>query len=136
MKSIFLIALTLTGFFFSNAQLQYIDRANMDLSVKPGDDFYRYANGGWLKKTVMPGTKSRWGSFDILRETSSQQLKTLLEEAAQKTTRSRTEQMCGDFYASGMDSLQLEKAGFTPIQKDLLDIAASRNISVAKVSRA
>src|SRR5258706_13253974 len=94
-----------------NGQVKYIDRANMDLSVKPGDNFYEYANGSWLKKTVIPSTKTRWGSFDVLREESSQQLKTLLQESAKNTTRSRAEQMCGDFYTSGMDSIQLEKTG-------------------------
>jgi putative endopeptidase len=112
-----------------NAQIKYIDKANMDLSVKPGDNFYQYANGGWLKKSVMPSTKTRWGSFDMLREESSQQLKTLLEESSKKTTRSRAEQMCGDFYASGMDSLQLEKAGMTPVKKDLQTVDAASNIN-------
>src|SRR5258706_484751 len=108
-KILLLIIITVLSFTI-NAQVKYIDRANMDLSVKPGDNFYEYANGSWLKKTVMPSTKTRWGSFDMLREESSQQLKTLLQESAKKTTRSRAEQMCGDFYTSGMDSIQLETA--------------------------
>jgi putative endopeptidase len=111
------------------AQIKYIDKVNMDLSVKPGEDFYKFANGGWLQKTVMPSTKTRWGSFDMLREESSQQLKTLLEEAAKKTTRTRAEQMCGDFYTSGMDSMQLEKAGAGPIKKDLQSVDAVGNIN-------
>ena len=109
MKRTIAIVLLLASCLFSNAQIKYIDRANMDFSVKPGDDFFQYANGGWLKKAVMPATKTRWGSFDMLREESSRQLKTLLETAAAKTDRTRAEQMCGDFYTSGMDSLQLEK---------------------------
>ena len=129
MKRIILIALVFTSSFFSNAQMKYIDRANMDLAVKPGDDFYQYANGGWLKKTVMPSTKTRWGSFDMLREESSEQLKTLLAASAKKTTGSRAEQMCGDFYTSGMDSMQLEKAGAMPIKKDLQAIDAIDNIN-------
>ena len=114
--------------FSSHAQIKYIDKANMDLTVKPGDNFYAYANGGWLKTTVMPSTKTRWGSFDILREESSQNLKTLLEEAAGKKSRSRVEQMCGDFYASGMDSMQLEKLGAMPVKKDLEQVDAINNI--------
>jgi putative endopeptidase len=125
--SLLFIALVLS--FTINAQIKYIDKANMDLSIKPGDNFYQYANGGWLKTNVMPSTKTRWGSFDMLREESSQQLKTLLEESAKKTTRSRAEQMCGDFYTSGMDSMGLEKAGITPIKKDLQAIDATSNIN-------
>lgn len=101
----------------------------MNTNVKPGDDFYQYANGGWLKTTVMPGTKTRWGSFDMLREESSQRLKVLLEEAAKKKNRTRPEQMSGDFYTSGMDSLQLEKLGATPVKKDLQSIDAITNIN-------
>lgn len=48
----------------------FIDRQNMNLSVKPGDDFFQYANGDWLKKTPVPASKTRWGSFDILYQKS------------------------------------------------------------------
>ena len=61
---------------------KFIDPANMDLSIKPGDNFYLYANGAWIKKTPIPASKTRWGSFDALAEESSQALKGLLEEAA------------------------------------------------------
>lgn len=126
-KTILLLAV-LIATFAGTAQIKYIDKSNMDLSVKPGDDFYRYANGGWLKKTVMPSTKTRWGSFDMLREESSQQLKSLLEEAAAKKTRTRAEQMVGDFYSSGMDSIALEKAGASPVLPDLEAIDATQSI--------
>src|SRR5258705_11579067 len=66
----------------SSTTKKFIDPANMDLSVKPGDNFYQYANGTWLKKTPIPGSKTRWGSADALSEESSQALKVLLEEAA------------------------------------------------------
>ncbi len=128
MKKIFSLLILSTPFFI-NAQIKYINKANMDLTVKPGDDFYQYANGGWLKTTVIPGTKTRWGSFDMLREASSQRLKVLLEEAAKKKTRTRAEQMSGDFFASGMDSLQLEKLGAAPVKKDLASVDAVNNIN-------
>lgn len=50
---------------------KFIDPANIDLSVKPGDNFYLYANGNWLKRNTVPASKTRWGSFDELREESS-----------------------------------------------------------------
>ena len=56
----------------------------MDLTVKPGDNFYLYATGNWLKKNPIPASKTRWGSFDLLRQQSSERLKGLLEEAAAK----------------------------------------------------
>ena len=59
----------------------YIDKSNMDLSVKPGDNFYLYANGNWIKNNPIPASKTRWGSFDVLREESLQRLRSLLDEA-------------------------------------------------------
>lgn len=129
MKKIFCLLLCSSAITVTVAQIKYIDKANMNTAVKPGDDFYQYANGGWLKTVVIPGTKTRWGSFDMLREQSSQRLKILLEEAAKKKTRTRPEQMSGDFYTSGMDSLQLEKLGATPVQKDLQSIDAITQIN-------
>ncbi len=122
MRRLPLLLLCSAFFISASGQVKYIDKANMDLTVKPADDFYQYANGGWLKNTKIPSTKTRWGSFDMLREETSQRLKILLEEAAAKKNRSRAEQMSGDFFSSGMDSLQLEKLGAAPIKKDLRTI--------------
>jgi len=129
MKNIILFIIISAISLSSQAQIKYIDKANMNTSVKPGDDFYEYANGGWLKTTVMPGTKTRWGSFDMLREKTSQQLKLILEEVAAKKNRTRAEQMTGDFFASGMDSALLEKLGASPIKKDLAAVDAISNIN-------
>ena len=98
---------------------KYIDPANMDLSVKPGDDFYEYANGKWLKNNPIPPSKTGWGSFNVLREESSAALKGLLEDATKNSGSSRIKQMTGDFYLSGMDSAAIENAGFTPIKAEL-----------------
>src|SRR5882757_1385188 len=104
--SVFLFAFT--GDYFSKEKIKYIDKANMDLSVKPGNNFYNYANGGWVKKNPVPGSKTRWGSFDELRELSSKRLQTLLEDAAKQPVRDRKTQIIGDFYASGMDSVAVD----------------------------
>src|SRR5271154_3796970 len=95
---------------------KFIDKANMDLSIKPGDNFYEYVNGNWIKNNPVPPSKTRWGSFDELREQSSQRLKSILEEAVTKTNDDRIHQMIGDFYSSGMDSLSIEKAGLDPVK--------------------
>ncbi|HEY0042135.1 MAG TPA: M13 family metallopeptidase [Flavisolibacter sp.] len=109
---------------FTDDKTKYIDPANMDLSVKPGDNFYQYANGGWLKKNPVPASKTRWGSFDVLREESSRRLQLLLEDAAKNNSKDRLNQMIGDFYRSGMDSAAIEARGFKPIEPELNRLAA------------
>src|SRR5690242_7464822 len=108
------------------SSMKYIDRANMDLSVKPGDNFYLYANGAWLKNNPVPASKTRWGSFDALRQTSLERLKSLAEEAAnnKNAAKGSVEQRVGDLFASAMDSAAIEKAGFTPIKPALERLAS------------
>lgn len=108
---------------------KYIDKANMDLSVKPGDNFYLYANGSWLKNNPVPGSKTRWGSFDMLREESSKRLKELLTSAAANPGSSPVMQKIGDFYLSGMDSAGIEKLGYQPIKADLQKIDAIKDVN-------
>src|SRR5580692_3683668 len=66
---------------------KFIDPANMDLSVKPGDDFFLYANGTWLAKNPVPASKTRWGSFDLLRQTSLDRQKLLCQDAAANSSK-------------------------------------------------
>lgn len=106
---------------------KFIDPQNMDLSVKPGDDFYQYANGNWIRQNPIPASKTRWGSFNELHDKSLDAMKSLLEEATKTTTKGRLYQMVGDFYSSGMDSLTLEKRGFDPIKPDLARIHKVNN---------
>ena len=112
---------------FMAAPRKFIDPQNMDLSVKPGDNFYQYANGNWLRQNAIPASKTRWGSFDELREKSLDAMKLLLEDAAKTTTKGRLYQMVGDYYVSGMDSLTIEKRGFDPIKPDLARIDKVNN---------
>ncbi len=98
---------------------QFIDRSNMDVSVDAGDNFYLYANGGWLQKNPVPASKTRWGSFDMLREESSQRLRNLLEGAAATSSKNRLNQMIGDFYSSALDSSAIEVKGVLPIKAEL-----------------
>jgi len=103
---------------------KYIDPANMDLSVRPGDNFYLYANGTWIKNNPVPASKTRWGSFDELRESNLKRLRALLESAAAGAATDPRLQKIGDFYTSGMDSAGLEPLGYQPIQADLARIEA------------
>src|SRR6185369_3306185 len=59
-----------------------IDTTNFDRSVRPQDDFFRFVNGGWLKRTEIPADASSWGAFNELRERSRNSLHTILEDAA------------------------------------------------------
>jgi len=117
-------ALLLFSFLPPGKKRKFIDPANMDLSVKPGDNFYLYANGAWIKANPVPPSKTRWGSFDELREESLGRLRSLLDAAAVNATKDPKQQKIGDFYLSGMDSLGLERLGYQPIQADLDRIAA------------
>ena len=105
---------------------KFIDPANMDLSVKPGDNFYLYANGTWLKNTPIPASKTRWGSFDVLAEESSKALKGLLENAAKAPGNNNLMKRVGNFYTSAMDSIAIEKLGYKPI-KPYLDAITALN---------
>lgn len=106
------------------AAVKYIDPANMDLSVKPGDNFYLYAEGNWLKNNPVPPSKTRWGSFDILHESSLEKIKLLCEDAAKNTAKNSVYQRVGDLYASAMDSAEVEKMGYTPIKTELDRLAS------------
>jgi len=101
------------------APIKYIDKSNMDFNVKPGDNFYLYANGNWLKNNPVPASKTRWGTFDVLRLNSSERLKGLAEEAAAHPQKDSISQRVGDFYASGMDTAAIDKLGYTPIKAEL-----------------
>lgn len=94
-----------------------LDPANMDTTVRPGDNFFMYANGAWLKNNPIPASKTRWGSFNELDENNNKVLHELLDAAAAKTnaTKGSPEQMIGDFYRTGMDSNAIEQAGLTPL---------------------
>jgi putative endopeptidase len=104
---------------------KFIDLANMDTTIRPGDDFFMYANGGWLKNNPIPGTETRWGSFNELQEFNYKALHELLDQAAKANGKAGSaEQKVGDFYLSGMDSATIDKAGITPLKADLDRIAA------------
>lgn len=129
--SILLRLLCLVSFLFilsfippGGKKRKFIDPANMDLSVRPGDNFYLYANGTWIKNNPVPPSKTRWGSFDQLREDNLGRLRTLLESAAAAADKDAHMQKIGDLYLSAMDSAALESKGYQPIQADLDRIAS------------
>lgn len=107
------------------ATVKAIDTANMDMTVNPGDDFYRYVNGTWLRNNPVPDQYTDYGAFTELIERNRDMLKSLVVEAADGTAEEGSEaRKIGDFYASGMDSTAREKAGLEPLAADLKQIAS------------
>ncbi len=108
---------------------KFIDVANMDTTVHPGDNFFLYANGAWLKTNPVPGDQTRWGSFNILAENNLKALHTLLDSAAsvKNAPAGSAIQKVGDFYRTGMDSATIEKAGITPLKDVMARIDAIKD---------
>jgi putative endopeptidase len=101
---------------------------NMDPSVKPGDDFYRYANGDWIKRTQIPPDRSRVGVFDTLRDLSNKRTLGLIEETvkANPPAGSSTRKIA-DLYNSFMDEATIESKGLAPLRPHLDAVAAIRD---------
>ena len=102
---------------------------NMDRSVVPGNDFYHFADGTWLKENPVPEDKSRWAGFDELQQRNWFLIHDLLEKAAHNTTAASNspEREVGDFYASATDTNLINALGVIPIEGDFAQIAALRN---------
>ena len=111
-------------------KVSYIDKSGMDISKKPGDDFYQYASGTWIKNNPVPAKETRWGSFNLLRDFNINAVKTILAEASSNKSAApgSVEKRVGDFYAAGMDSVTIEKLGFSPIKNDLEKVAQLSNL--------
>ena len=114
----------------ASLQTKAIDPANMNLSVKPCDDFFHYANGAWMKKNSIPAAFDQWGSFNILADHNSDVLHEILEDAAndKSAPAGSNKKKIGDFYISGMDSAAIEALGWKPIAEDLNRIAAIKDM--------
>ncbi len=100
-----------------------VDVQGMDLSVKPGDDFYKFVNGQWDAKTEIPADRSSWGGFAVLRDLSDQRTRAIIEESAKQNAPAGTvAQKVGDFYASFMDEAAIEARGMEPVKPMLAKI--------------
>jgi putative endopeptidase len=104
-----------------------LDLSGGDASVKPGDDFERYANGHWDDTAQIPADRASWGSFAILRERSLQQLREILEALPQDAAAGSNRRKLRDFYRAYLDSEAIEKLGLAPAQPVLDEIAAARS---------
>ena len=104
-------------------------RDQMDATVRPQDDFYRHAQGGWLKATEIPADRSDWGGFIQARELVQQQLKAIVEKAATDASSAKgsNAQKIGDLYNSFMNTGKLAELGLQPLQADLKAIAGLKD---------
>jgi putative endopeptidase len=105
------------------------DLGGEDKSVKPGDDFFRYANGTYLKTLVIPSDRTRYGNFDALTVLSENRLHAILDEEAAHPGPSATDKKIAAFYKAYMDEARIEKLGLTPAQADLAKIKAAKTKS-------
>src|SRR5437763_5670435 len=129
LKPVFAAALLLTGFIAPAAtpptKSHGLDLAAMDKSIKPGDDFYHYANGTWEKNTPIPPDGSSYGVFTILDEKANKRTSDLIQEADKAKAPAGSEvRMIGDYYAAFMDEKAIEARGLKSIQPELDQSAA------------
>ncbi len=106
------------------------DVSNLDTTCKPCDDFFQYANGGWLAKNPIPAAYSTWGKFNELAETNRNTLHEILEDSAKNTKApaGSNEQKVGSFYASCMNEAQIEADGLKPLAPELARIEKVKNL--------
>ncbi len=119
----------LTVFAVQSAPMSHgIDLAGIDHSVAPGDDFFAYANGAWIKKTEIPADKASYGPGEILVEKTREQVRGLIQDAAKGSPPAGSDaQKVGDYYASYLDEVAIEAKGVAPLKDGFAQIAAIKD---------
>jgi putative endopeptidase len=110
----------------AQGQSKPIDPANLDTTCAACQDFFHFANGGWVKRNNIPGDQPRWGSFNELQEQNYAALEDVLTDAARTapSTKDPNLRKLGTFYATCMDSSAVEAAGIRPLRGQVNQIAA------------
>ena len=125
------IALTIFTFSCKNKTQTALKDAvvsNIDTTANPADDFFQFANGGWLKANPIPASESSWGIGKVLQEDIYIKMKKVSENAAKSNaSKGSNEQKIGDYWAMGMDTLKLEKEGLEPLKTELTIIENIKN---------
>ncbi len=120
-----LMALAITGMAQAQSLTSGIDKANMNPAVKPGEDFYQYAAGGWLKAHPLDAVHPMNGSFTDLDEQNNDRIRELVKEyAAKRLPQGTVGQKIGALYRMYMDSVSRNRMGFDPIKPALAKVAA------------
>ncbi|MCP3167920.1 M13 family metallopeptidase [Myxococcus qinghaiensis] len=106
-----------------------VELKNLDRTIRPQDDFYRFVNGTWLKNTPIPADRARYGSFIELADKSELALRAIIEESATAKERApgTTAQKVGDLYNSFMDTERIESLGMKPIAQELARVKALKD---------
>ncbi len=104
-----------------------LDLGSRDLSVKPGDDFYHYADGHWLEAHTIPADRTRWGSFDELDERSLQQVLSLVQKLPPDAPEGSNAQKVGDYYRAFIDTAAIDQKGIGPARAGIDAISAAKN---------
>ena len=128
--AVLIFAALLGAVAFAQSTSRGVDPANMCNTCNACEDFYLYANGGWLAKNEIPAAFSTWGTTSNLREKNVGVLRQILEEAAKNTAapKDSLEQKTGDFYASCMDEPRIEAAGAKPLAAELAAINKMKSV--------
>lgn len=117
----------------SAGNLKGVDRSNLDPTVAPGENFYQYACGGWMKANPLDPQYARFGTFDQLAENSREQVKDIITSLGTSGRRGTIEQKVGDLYNMGLDSVRLNSEGGTPLKADLDKIARAQRADFVKL---
>ena len=111
-----------------------LDLSNLDKSVSPANDFYKFATGGWQKLNPLPAAYSRYGSFDMLQENVNKQVNSILTDLTKKTYKEgTTERKLSDFYKLAMDQDRRNREGLAPVKPLLDEIEAAKTLDDLKV---
>ncbi|HTJ14682.1 MAG TPA: M13 family metallopeptidase [Dinghuibacter sp.] len=106
--------------------------ANIDSTVKPSEDFFQFANGGWIKRTPIPASERAWGLGNLVEEEIYDRLKKVNEDAGNQTApNGSTTQKIADFWYSGMDTADIDRQGLEPIKPQLEAIQNLTDITSA-----
>ncbi len=102
-----------------------LNKADMNLSVNPGENFFEYANGGWMKANPVPSDKTQYGSFTVLYDNNQKKLKSLVEELQNSKELENDEaKKIASIFKTGMDTAVINAEGFAPIKEELAEVDA------------
>ncbi len=110
-----------------------LDLTNLDKTVRPADEFYQFATGGWQKLNPLPAAYSRFGSFDLLQENVNKQINSILTDLGKKTYKEgTTERKLSDFYKMAMDIDRRNSEGVSPVKPLLDEMEAQQSVEELK----